>query len=101
MDTDGVLHGRRVDEGEKIGLVSNYQDYPGGTTTHLHFDIQVFTREGWLWVNPYVTLIASYERLLGQRGREIILEPPPTPAVARTVPDDPTQPDAPAEGSDN
>jgi hypothetical protein len=101
MDADGVLHGRRVGEGDKIGLVSNYQDYPGGTTTHLHFDIQVFTREGWLWVNPYVTLIASYERLLGQRGREIVPEPSSAPAVARTVPDDPAQPDAPAEGGEN
>jgi hypothetical protein len=101
MDTDGVLHGRRVNEGEKIGLVSNYQDYPGGTTTHLHFDIQVFTREGWLWVNPYVTLIASYEWLLGQRGREIILEAAPAPAIARNVPDDSVQPDMPAEGGEN
>ena len=77
MDADGVLNGRRVDEGEKIGVVSNYLDYPDGTTTHLHFDVQVFTRDGWLWVNPYVTLIASYERLIGGRGREIVPEPPP------------------------
>lgn len=101
MDADGVLHGRRVDEGEKLGLVSNYQDYPGGTTTHLHFDVQVFTRDGWLWVNPYVTLIASYERLLGQRGREIGPESAPAPVVTRTAPDDAPQPDVPAEGSDN
>lgn len=71
MDADGLINGRRVTEGEKIGLVSNYQDYQGGTTTHLHFDVQVFTREGWLWVNPYVTLISAYERLIGGRGREI------------------------------
>ena len=58
-------------EGEEIGLVSNYQDYDGGTTNHLHFDVQVFTREGWLWVNPYVTLVSAYERLIGGRGREI------------------------------
>jgi hypothetical protein len=81
--------------------VSNYQDYPGGTTTHLHFDVQVFTREGWLWVNPYVTLIASYERLLGQRGREIVPEPAPAPTAAREVPDDPAQPGASAEGQEN
>ena len=71
MDADGVLNGRRVAEGEKIGVVSNYQDYPNGTSHHLHFDVQVFTRDGWLWVNPYVTLIASYERLIRGRGREI------------------------------
>jgi hypothetical protein len=98
MDDDGVLNGRRVFEGERLGLVSNYQDYPGGTTTHLHFDIQVFTPDGWLWVNPYVTLVSSYERLLGARGREIAPEPP---AIAHAVPADPVKPDAPAEGSEN
>ncbi|MBB5045822.1 hypothetical protein HNR60_000557 [Rhodopseudomonas rhenobacensis] len=97
MDADGVLSGRRVDEGEPIGLVSNYQDGPGGTTTHLHFDVQVFTRDGWLWVNPYVTLISAYERLLGQRGSEIA-PTPPLPAQSRTAPQDPVEPDAPQEG---
>jgi hypothetical protein len=52
MDADGVLNGRHVEEGEKIGVVSNYLDHPNGTSRHLHFDVQVFTREGWLWVNP-------------------------------------------------
>ena len=58
-------------EGEKIGVVSNYLDHPNGTTRHLHFDVQVFTRDGWLWVSPYVTLISAYERLIHGRGREI------------------------------
>ena len=98
MDADGILHGRRVNEGERLGLVSNYQDYPGGTTTHLHFDVQVFTREGWLWVNPYVTLIASYERLLGQRGREVAAEPAETPAGP--PPDDVAKPEEAVEGSE-
>ena len=71
MDADDVLSGRWVFEGETIGLVSNYQDHRGGTTSHLHFDVQVFTREGWLWVNPYVTLISAYERLIGGRGRQV------------------------------
>ena len=71
MDADGVLNGRRVDEGEQIGVVSNYLDRPNGTSRHLHFDVQVFTRDGWLWVNPYVTLISAYERLIRGRGREI------------------------------
>src|SRR5476649_2324854 len=52
LDADGVLNGRRLDEGEKFGVVSNYLDHPNGTTRHLHFDVQVFTRDGWLWVNP-------------------------------------------------
>ena len=81
MDTDQLLSGRRVEEGEEIGLVANYQDYPGGTTNHLHFDVQVFTREGWLWVNPYATLVSAYERLIGGRGREINKEALPEPSA--------------------
>ncbi|MEH2509117.1 murein DD-endopeptidase MepM/ murein hydrolase activator NlpD [Nitrobacteraceae bacterium AZCC 1564] len=89
MDEDGVLHGRRVSEGEKIGLVSNFQDRVGGTTSHLHFDVQVFTRDGWIWVNPYTTLISAYERLIGGRGREYISPPPTAPAIAHaTLPDE-------------
>ena len=99
LDKDGILNGRRVDEGEKIGLVSNYMDHPGGTTTHLHFDVQVFTRDGWIWVNPYVTLISAYERLIGGRGREIAAEPETGPPTAK--PQDPTHPEKPAEGGDN
>jgi hypothetical protein len=88
MDADGVLNGRRVEEGEKIGVVSNYLDRPGGTSRHLHFDVQVFTRDGWLWVNPYVTLISAYERLVRGRGREIGPEPAPPAAVAHALPVD-------------
>ena len=33
MDADGILNGRRVAEGEKIGVVSNYLDFPNGTRT--------------------------------------------------------------------
>lgn len=85
MNADGVLFGRRVAEGEKIGAVSNYMDRAAGTSTHLHFDIQVFTRDGWVWVNPYTTLIASYEHLVGARGKLFGTEPTietvaPTPA---------------------
>jgi hypothetical protein len=100
MDADGVLNGRRVEEGEKIGVVSNYLDHPNGTTRHLHFDVQVFTRDGWLWVNPYVTLISAYERLIRGRGREIGPEPAPSPTVAHVLPQDVIRPD-PQEGSDN
>ncbi len=87
LDADGIVHGRRVFEGERIGLVSNFQDYPGGTTSHLHFDVQVFTRDGWLWVNPYVTLIASYERLIDGHGREIELPLPAPPATPPAIAD--------------
>jgi hypothetical protein len=100
MDADGVLNGRRVEEGEKIGVVSNYLDHPNGTTRHLHFDVQVFTRDGWLWVNPYVTLISAYERLIHGHGREIAPEPAALPAVAHALPEDVIRPDS-QEGSEN
>ena len=63
--------------GEVIGKVANYDDYDNGTTYHLHFDAQVPTRNGWVLVNPYMTLVAAYERLIGARGREISDEPLP------------------------
>jgi Peptidase family M23 len=100
MDADGVLNGRRVEEGEKIGVVSNYLDHPNGTTRHLHFDVQVFTRDGWLWVNPYITLISAYERLIHGRGREIGPEIAPPPALAHALPEDAIHPDT-QEGSEN
>jgi len=100
MDADGVLNGRRVAEGEKLGVVSNYLDHPNGTSRHLHFDVQVFTRDGWIWVNPYVTLISSYERLIRARGHEIGPEVASAPAVARAMPADAAHPDQ-QEGSEN
>jgi hypothetical protein len=100
MDADGVLNGRHVGEGEKIGVVSNYLDHPNGTTRHLHFDTQVFTRDGWLWVNPYVTLVSAYERLIRGRGRAIGPEPSPSPDVAHALPQEVNHPD-PQEGSEN
>jgi murein DD-endopeptidase MepM/ murein hydrolase activator NlpD len=100
MDADGLLNGRHVEEGETIGVVSNYLDHPNGTTRHLHFDVQVFTRDGWLWVNPYVTLISAYERLIRGRGREIGPEIAASPAVAHVLPEDVIHPD-PQEGGEN
>ena len=98
MDADGAVHGRRVSEGERIGVVSNFQDHAGGTTSHLHFDVQVFTRDGWLWVNPYVTLISAYERLIGGRGREFIPPPPEAPAMAHAMPPGEAMPASSKEG---
>jgi hypothetical protein len=86
MDADGLLNGRHVAEGEKIGVVSNYMDHPNGTSRHLHFDVQVFTRDGWLWVNPYVTLVSAYERLIHGRGREI--GPQSTSTIAHAAPEE-------------
>ncbi len=99
MDTDGLLNGRHVAEGEEIGVVSNYLDHPNGTSRHLHFDVQVFTRDGWLWVNPYVTLISAYERMVRGRGREIGPEIAASP-MAHVLPEDVIRPDS-REGSEN
>jgi hypothetical protein len=88
MDADGILSGRHVEEGEKIGVVSNFLDHPNGTTRHLHFDVQVFTRDGWLWVNPYVTLVSAYEHLIRGRGREVGPRAAPSSDVAHALPED-------------
>jgi murein DD-endopeptidase MepM/ murein hydrolase activator NlpD len=100
MDAEGLLNGRRVNEGESIGVVSNYLDRPNGTSRHLHFDIQVFTRDGWLWVNPYSTLVTAYERLIRGRGREIGTEPVTAAAVAHAMPEVTAHPDL-REGGEN
>jgi hypothetical protein len=71
MDADQLLSGRVVREGEVIGEISNFSKRENGTTYHLHFDVQVPTAEGWVFVNPYMTLIAAYERLIASRGELI------------------------------
>ncbi len=72
FDADGMVSGRLVREGEVIGKVGNYFKRERATTYHLHFDVQVPTQYGWVFVNPYMTLVAAYERLIGGRGRELI-----------------------------
>jgi len=85
MDADGLLNGRQVSEGEIIGKVATWGDFESGTSYHIHFNIQVFTSIGWVWVNPYMTLVAAYERLIGGRGTEI--EPgQPAPPVPVKLP---------------
>ena len=84
MDAEGFLNGRHVNEGEIIGKVATWGDYEKGTSYHIHFNIQVFTKVGWVWVNPYMTLVAAYERLIGGRGTEILPGQPAPP-----VPDKP------------
>jgi hypothetical protein len=71
IDAEGFVSGRFVREGEVIGKVGNYFKRERGTTYHLHFDVQVPTRYGWVFVNPYMTLVAAYERLIRGRGQEI------------------------------
>ena len=76
LDFAGMVSGREVAEGDVLGPVGDYGKREGGTTYHLHFDMQVPTQQGWLFVNPYMTLVAAYERLIGGRG-EAVTSPPP------------------------
>ncbi len=71
LDAAGLTNGHALREGEVLGPVGDYGRREGGTTYHLHFDVQVPTRQGWLFVNPYMTLVAAYERLIGGRGRVV------------------------------
>jgi hypothetical protein len=75
FDADGMVSGRLVREGEVIGKVGNYFKRERATTYHLHFDAQVPTKHGWVFINPYMTLVAAYERLIRGRGREVKEEP--------------------------
>jgi hypothetical protein len=80
MDADSLVSGRHVSEGEIIGKVSTWGDFQSGTSYHLHFNMQVFTKVGWVWVNPYMSLVLAYEKLIGGRGRELH-EGDPVPPV--------------------
>jgi len=92
LDGDGMLSGKRLAEGETVGRVGNYNDYERGTTYHLHFDMQVPTEFGYVFVNPYMTLVSAYERLIGARGTEItdvVSAPPPAAATGASKADTP------------
>jgi hypothetical protein len=96
MDADNLLSGRRVHEGEVIGEVGNFSMKEAGTSYHLHFDVQVLTKDGWVFVNPYMTLVAAYERMIGARGSELAdpsvvanSEPPQDPPTTGSVPEPP------------
>jgi hypothetical protein len=82
LDQEEVLTGRMLKEGEAFGKVGNFFQRERATTYHLHFDMQVPTKYGWVFVNPYMTLVAAYERLIGGRGTEIKDEPPVGVAAA-------------------
>lgn len=80
MDDDGLITGRQVSQGEIIGKVATWGDFENGTSYHLHFNMQVITKVGWVWVNPYMSLVLAYEKLIGGRGTEIKPGDPP-PAI--------------------
>jgi len=84
LDADGIVNGRQVSEGEILGKVADWGDYENGTSYHIHFNMQVFTSIGWVWVNPYMTLVAAYERLIKGRGTEMLPGQPAPP-----IPDKP------------
>jgi hypothetical protein len=81
FNADGMVSGRFVHEGEVIGKVGNFFRRERATTYHLHFDMQVPTKYGWVFVNPYMTLVASYEQLIRGRGQEIKEEDLPTASI--------------------
>ncbi len=97
LDADGILSGKAVRAGDVIGQAATFNKTERGTSYHLHFDMQVPTKIGFVFVNPYASLIAAYEQLIGARGNEIkpgdtvpplsavppvVLNPAPTPAAA-------------------
>jgi hypothetical protein len=77
LDQDRMVSGRVVHEGEVVGKAGNFQRRERATTYHLHFDIQVPTKYGWVFVNPYMSLVAAYERTIQGRGRELLLDGTP------------------------
>lgn len=85
LDADGVISGTQVHEGDMLGKVGNYNEHERGTTYHLHFDMQVPTKVGWVFVNPYMTLVSTYEHLIGARGTEI-KQGDPVPPLASIPP---------------
>ncbi len=87
LDADGVLSGKVVHQSDVIGEVGNFNRHEHGTTYHLHFDMQVPTRIGWLFVNPYMSLVLAYEHLIGARGTEIKPGDPVPPRGRRAAGD--------------
>jgi murein DD-endopeptidase MepM/ murein hydrolase activator NlpD len=93
LDQDNVLSGRELREGEVIGKVGNYDRRDNGTTYHLHFDVQVPTQDGWVFINPYPMLVTAYERLIGGRGTEV------TEEFVAAAPPEVTPGDVPMDGA--
>jgi len=75
IDEARFLNGRPVLQGQIVGKVGNFSGRAGGTSYHLHFDMHVPTKDGWVLVNPYMTLVAAYEKMIGGRGGEMQDDP--------------------------
>lgn len=102
-----VKEGQQVKRGERVGKVSN-QFNGEATTVHLHFNIkQNVAGVGSVYVPTYLSLVESYETLLGinQPDAGVDAAPPPkdppvvqqTP-VAQPEPEPEPEPEAAADG---
>ncbi|MFN3200175.1 MAG: peptidoglycan DD-metalloendopeptidase family protein [Bradymonadia bacterium] len=70
-----VREGQRVSQGDRLGLVSNAF---GGTPTtiHLHYDLnQNVAGVGQVYVPTYMSLVRSYERLIGMPAEPCAIIP--------------------------
>jgi murein DD-endopeptidase MepM/ murein hydrolase activator NlpD len=90
LDATGMVTGRHVVEGEVLGSVGSFGESERGTSYHLHFDAQIPTRAGWVFINPYMTLVGAYERLIGGRGQVVndAMFAPPSAVTAAPAPSD-------------
>lgn len=93
MSNVQVTSGAEVKRGQRLGKVSNqFNGTP--TTVHLHFNIrQNVAGTGFVYVSPYMSLVASYEDLMGLRDAGP--PPPPPPPAATPEPPPPEPPAAP------
>ena len=96
FNADGMVSGRLVHEGEVIGKVGNFFRRERATTYHLHFDMQVPTKYGWVFVSPYMTLVTAYERLIRGRGQEIKEQDAREDIPTASIPEKPLPTAAPA-----
>ncbi len=100
-----VKEGQKVKQGEHVGKVSN-QFNGEATTVHLHFNIkQNVAGVGIVYVPTYMSLVQSYEYLLGIRTRPVDAGPPPAPAPDPPAPEIhetplPAEPEAAAPAED-
>lgn len=83
MSNVAVSEGEKIKRGQHLGKVSNaFNGTP--TTVHLHFNIRQNVKGiGSVYVPTYMSLVQSYEYLLGIRTNEVDAgaTPPPPPAV--------------------
>ena len=71
FDANGMVSGRFVREGEVIGKVGNFFQARARHDLSPSFRHAGADKYGWVFVNPYMTLVAAYERLIRGRGEEI------------------------------